>query len=1565
MSETIALTIEPPQHLDTLVRALPAWLANATPAQHERYGATALLSAASQVKVRELFSRFEPADRFVETRLSLALKQRFVTSVDLRQSELICLDFGLANPQLQTRRQVKATRHSLLAAAMAGFTANEAEHGFQLGSVILPMGEFKLLDGANTLYSYDRTRELPISPAEFAEVCRGADLGEAYQRHFTEVFESGSSGVSDEDPAWVNRLLEENLCHDLQLQAYRARFGDALSEPALQVVLQLASAGAAKVTWANKVVEVHALRLLASWSQGGTPLRSVVLMSQGTSPDAPCIAYIPGDPQQPLKQYDSAQAFAEDLRERLRGSVYQTFFQRFVALAQQPAFNQRLAQTLNPGSFWHPSQPGDADADADLGMRTYTVDIGLVPWLREQLLGQLRDDSRSLVVANDEVDQRVRQARLQALLELGTDVLQVASVFVPVIGVAMVGIGALQLLDELFIGVDDWTHGQTQEALDHVLSVAKNLALIGVTAGVGLAIRPSGFVEGMLPVLERSGRTRLANTTLDQFASDVRLPDNLVANGAGQFELQGAHYIKLNGRPFRQAFDEPSGRWAIVHPAPEMDQRLALVHNNQGAWRLAHENPGQWTSLQALRRLGPDLDELDDTTLERLHQACGYSEAELQRIHLDNLPRPGLLAESIEDFRALQRIGRLAPAQQAARWRERQQAVVPAFAEPVALQALQRDFPGLPASVGNELWAGASAREQLQLTQQRKVPLRLAEQARILVRERRLNLALAGTLWPDVEIADSRLLQRTLGKVGDTAAEVFLRATSDRAAAAGALGQRRLPDWFRPPVRLPDGRLGYALSGRPAALPATLNRRLRRLRRLYPQLDDQQLELIQNEMGEAIDRTIALRTTEYENLRNTLLQWVDEPATALNEAGERIAVDPALRTRTMNTLLAAWRREAAVTQSIHGRGAGHVLDLGDLPVGRLPTLNADFSHVYLLTFDGSRLEELPAGWLRHFPYLEELELQGNRLTRIPSDIRTLSHLDALVLDNNRLLADPDLFEPLSGLANLTALVLQGNPMQMPTQAMAALGDLSSLRTLSVDNVVVGQVPELLTHLQRLPNLESLWLRENGLVMTPAAMQSLGSIRSLEHLDLSDNPLGPDLDLQALQDVAVLGLRNCGLDTWPRGLTALMSQEPLVLRSVSLESNPLRQVPELQQLPFFQADPDIAQPLRISAAHMDAPSRARLLAANVQAVDLLPVTDDWLIGCPDDVLAAVRDLRAEPDAQAFLQMLDRVHEVQDYRLDRVRGRLRVQALLRALVEPGEGDDGQGLHDLRRQVFMIGEEVRDTCGDGIQLLLQRSETLVLAHQAAVTSGLSDGPPTALLALSRQLYRADLLDDASVRIAQRRAARRSFVLDRQVLQAILPAAQDVEVSPQPPALYPQDVYEAQDEPFAPDIAEIRLQLRLDLQASLDLPVQPSSMRYLQPLPDSLRQQVVGDVRAQDTDAGFMDWLDGQPFWTDRLERRYRARFDALVGEWNQGQLYLYEITASEPRLPEVSARVRGVLTSVLGERGWYGDGRMQRVVLSAEDQETARQALLAGVAQARAALRRELTQGWVDEA
>lgn len=1537
--------LHPIPHIQAIAQAVPAWLAGASRAQQTAYAAAALASAASQVTVRAITQRLEPADRFVERHVRQALQQTHGLNLDVRRYELVSLHYPIVNPNLQIRREVVVTRRTLLEAAMANFTADECQPGgFEPGSVILPLDAFKQTPHGDQLFTYDPLLKPDLEPHAFAQLCRRLDPGKRYQAHLQQLFHSDGSMPSDDNPGHVYRQLRANLRNDLQLQARRAQLEGQLSDSGLATVLALCAEGAPPIVWNLQTVRVHSLRLLATWSQSGTALRRALLFTQGGNMNSPCLAYLPGTAQAQLVEYPTVQAFADALRERLRDEGYCAAFKGFVALAQQPQFSQRLGQTLCPASIWHPSVAGEPDLNADLGLRLDPVPGDSIEWLRKETLDQLRDDAKTLVASNADLDARQREQRWQTFLALGLDALQVAALFVPVVGTLMMGVGALQLLDEVFVGVDDWTHGQTQEALGHLLSVAENLAQIGITAGVGVAMRRSAFVEAMLPVLEGDGRTRLVNRPLADFACDFELPDEAVANTQGQFEYQGERYIRLDGRLYRQTLDVRTGQWCVAPPQASLDQRIALRHNEQGAWRAAHEDPSTWPVEQAMRRLGPDLHRFDDATLGHLQQASGFSLPELQRLHAENLPRPALLQETITDFTAWAEVESLPPETRAQAFALRRAKASSGRDVPVAAGPLLRDFPALAPSAVVELVAQASPAERGRLIGQGRVPLRLAEQARLWLRERRLNRALAGLLWQGAKTGDSLLLSEAFKVAGDDDLAVFQRASADRSAAAKAIGQCRTPTWWRPPVRLPDGRAGYPLSGRRGPLTS----RLRRLRQLYPLLDEQQLQALHDGLGATPDLQIGLRAAEYHRLRTTLASWSEATATALDEHGEAFTVDPVDRQLAMNRLLAAWRREAPLMRSSRGRGQGYVLDLSDLRIGTLPEVTGNFNHVFSLTLDGALLEHLPEGFLRSFARLEELEMQGNRFTEIPTEVGLLTDLNVLTLEGNRLQGSATLFDGLRNLSDLQVLILRDNPMQLPERAMRTLGELSSLRTLSLDGSIPGQAAALIPHLEALPNLDSLWLRNNGLVMTPALIESLARIPDLAHLELSGNPLGDTLDLRPLTEVAVLGLRDCGLTRWPAGLTALMNQRPPVLRSVALDGNPLTQVPVLQGLPFFAGDEFIPQPLRISAAGLDGASRARLSAAGVLPVDLPVLAESWRVDCPADLLILASDLQDEPGAEYFFEALDRAQETQEYRLDPGRGRQRIQDLLRSLVQPAAGDDGQGLQHLREQVFQIGDEAVNTCGDGIQLLLNRCENLVLLHRTAL--GMTDTASGwgGLLALARQFFRVELLDDTAVRITQARMNRREFHLN----QVAFP---DQQPPPNPPALYPADDYVGLE---APDEAEIRLRLRLDLADRLNLAPQPASMRYYQALSEGVRNQVVTDVLGQDTEGAFVDWLVEQPFWRRCLERRYAERFAQLDREWDEGHLYLFEIASSEPEPGPISNAVAAALDGVLGARGWLGEGQGQVVVLTADEQSIARQALQAGQAEARRTLIQTLT-------
>ncbi|WVV48334.1 DUF6543 domain-containing protein [Pseudomonas sp. NA13] len=59
------------------------------------------------------------------------------------------------------------------------------------------------------------------------------------------------------------------------------------------------------------------------------------------------MAYIPDDPEHPVKEYASSAEFMVELRRRLHGLQYRRFFSRFVPLREQGAFSSASTGSIN------------------------------------------------------------------------------------------------------------------------------------------------------------------------------------------------------------------------------------------------------------------------------------------------------------------------------------------------------------------------------------------------------------------------------------------------------------------------------------------------------------------------------------------------------------------------------------------------------------------------------------------------------------------------------------------------------------------------------------------------------------------------------------------------------------------------------------------------------------------------------------------------------------------------------------------------------------------------------------------------------------------------------------------------------------------------------------------------------------------------------------------------------------------------------------------------------------------------------------------------------------------
>ena len=126
--------------------------------------------------------------------------------------------------------------------------------------------------------------------------------------------------------------------------------------------------------------------------------------------------------------------------------------------------------------------------------------------------------------------------------------------------------------------------------------------------------------------------------------------------------------------------------------------------------------------------------------------------------------------------------------------------------------------------------------------------------------------------------------------------------------------------------------------------------------------------------------------------------------------------------------------------------------------------------------------------------LASLNLGGNYLANLPTEIGQLTNLNKLDLRSNQLTSLPP---QIGQLTNLTSLGLGYNDlMSLPTE----IGQLTNLTSLDLNGNELTSLP---TEIGQLTNLTNLYLKDNQLASLPL---EIGQLTNLTELDLSDNQL---------------------------------------------------------------------------------------------------------------------------------------------------------------------------------------------------------------------------------------------------------------------------------------------------------------------------------------------------------------------------------------------------------------------------------------------------------------------------
>ncbi|MFJ2539097.1 NEL-type E3 ubiquitin ligase domain-containing protein [Pseudomonas sp. NPDC087614] len=637
-NEVLSVLLEATGDLDNaeaLHKSLPAMLLNSATSTLVALDQTARDLLTIQLKVEKDLLKLKPLNAFCIAELTRALKAKWPAVFDVEKDllslpgvECGCSPASTDPEGIQTFPHATQT---LLQAAMQNFTEDEETDNYPEGSQV-------------------RVSSVPsgvagLTPASFAKFCRELDLGKRYQAHFQQVF----GLVDDAGKVTATRPMTRDIAAMkkllLQLDMYLAAISQHITPASLQIVQRLIAAdgvvSAKTLHYSNRPLMMHGIEVLDSciWGVVVFAVRSIELY-----PNEWCLVYMANEPERPLYEYSSFTAFKQYLTQKLSDKRYQDYFANSIDEDDKADFFKTFADT------------------ADLGhIRQLPIAVPLFEFMVQSHVGKMQIDARKLAVPTADIDEDVRRKRLLGFLELGVSIATVAGFFVPVVGQLMMGVAVGQLLAQVYEGVEDWQRGDQQEALSHLLSVAQDIALMGVFAGGQKAVGTLGrklvrahpeFFGQFTAILDSAGKPRLWKPDLTPYEHRLPAGITMADDSVELHPLKEKTVGRVDYGMFSGSLDPDTKVWHLDHPERPKAYAPGLEQHVEGGWRLAAEDAETWNSAPyTLKRIDPRLSEFPDTDLDMIRRISEISHDQLHRVFNDNLALPARLRDTVERLR--------------------------------------------------------------------------------------------------------------------------------------------------------------------------------------------------------------------------------------------------------------------------------------------------------------------------------------------------------------------------------------------------------------------------------------------------------------------------------------------------------------------------------------------------------------------------------------------------------------------------------------------------------------------------------------------------------------------------------------------------------------------------------------------------------------------------------------------------------------------------------------------------------------------------------------------------
>jgi hypothetical protein len=330
-------------------------------------------------------------------------------------------------------------------------------------------------------------------------------------------------------------------------------------------------------------------------------------------------------------------------------------------------------------------------------------------------------------------------------------------------------------------------------------------------------------------------------------------------------------------------------------------------------------------------------------------------------------------------------------------------------------------------------------------------------------------------------------------------------ALTRRAAIARLIDAQPSRPGYVSPMRLADRPIATTSPGISGSLAIRSSHDVlvHRALELYPMHSPVQIHALVNALGTnaivVLKKLEALRQ-EFQAIRQGLSLWVNRQTWHQTPDGPRLEVATLSKFRTAQAIIRSWRREPELTES--GETLLNVLRFDALPLGALPVIIGDFSHVGRLVMDGVGASAGLNTFLHNFNNLRSLSLRGNHLTSVPLAVGTMSRLVHLDLSDNLIQLTPMSVAQLADMTRLQSVNLAFNPSL--TRA-PDISKLQRLEQLKLQGTGINQWPK---GASGLPQLRELDLRDNR-IETLADEVFQGSAVPNKGTNLHGNPLSPD------------------------------------------------------------------------------------------------------------------------------------------------------------------------------------------------------------------------------------------------------------------------------------------------------------------------------------------------------------------------------------------------------------------------------------------------------------------------